>query len=102
MNPLARWMDAATPAQQRALAKRADTTLGTLRQVAGGYRTKGKARTTAELAIKIERAAKTIFNVRKTPKARVKLHRVELPPLHREHLSPACAGCEFAKQCRKS
>lgn len=78
MNALAKWMDKATPIEQRRAARRAGTTLGTLRQIAGSYRTDGKPRVTSDLAGRIERAT----------------------GVPREKLSPACAGCEYLKRCR--
>lgn len=85
-NSLARWMAKATPVSRERLAHLADTTLGTLRQIAGSYRTKGRPRVTPELAARIERAVKTIGG----------------PKVLREELCPACAACEFAKRCRKT
>lgn len=86
-----KWLDRANPDQQADLARLAGTTLGTLRQIAGSYRTEGKPSVTPDLARRIELAADKIG-----PGG------VFLPPIHREKLAPACASCEFAKQCRKS
>lgn len=89
MNALRKWMDKATAAQTRDLARLAGTTVGTLRQIAGSYRTGGEPSVTPQLARRIEIAA-------------TKVPGRELPQIHREHLAPACASCEFAKQCRKT
>lgn len=83
MNALARWMDGATPKQRNQLAKAAKTTVGTLRQIAGGYR---KTNVTADLAGRIDRAVVKLFPMS--------------DPVPRESLCPACKVCEFAKQCR--
>jgi hypothetical protein len=50
-NKLQAWMQKASPAEKVELAKGAGTTIGTLRQVAGAYRTEGKLRCGALLAI---------------------------------------------------
>lgn len=90
MNSLQSWMQRTTTKQQQRLATLARTTIGNLRQIAGGYRTKGKASTTAELALRIDRAS-----------AVMKSREPDLPLIPRESLSAACSRCEFAKRCRK-
>lgn len=85
MNALKKWLAAATPAQQRLLAKRAGTTFAVLRQTAGAYRTNGKLTLTPDFAKRLELASRGIPVV---------------PALNREELCPACGRCEFAKQCR--
>lgn len=85
-NPLSAWMRQATPARRERLARLARTTLGTLRQIAGSYRTKGKPSVTPKLAARIEHGVKRIGG----------------PEVRREELCPACASCEFAKRCRKA
>ena len=80
MNALRRWMDKATPAQKKRLAREARTTLGTLYQIAGSYRTDGVPRVEADLAGRIARATGYV--------------------IRREELSPACAKCEYAKRCK--
>ena len=79
MNTMRRWWGKATPAQKRTLAKLAKTTVGTLHQLAGGYRTRGVVRASPELARRIEIASGG--------------------ELRRVDLCPACRQCEFAKRC---
>ena len=67
------------PAQLKRLAPLAKTSYAHLRHVAAGRRG-----ASSEMAIHIEKAAK-----------RMKLD------LRREDLNAGCAGCEFAKKCRK-
>lgn len=89
MNALARWMKRATPVDRRNLARKANTSLGTLRQIAGGYR---KTNVTADLAARIDRGVQAVNHQ--------SIVRPRLPEVRRESLCPACASCEFAKQCR--
>lgn len=89
MHPLIRWMNKATAPQKRALATLAGTSVATLRQIAGGYRTKGKPHASPELARRIE-----IGTVKLAP-----VHK--LPVVLRTDLCPACSVCEFAKQCKE-
>ena len=72
-------LDALTPVQLKRLAPLAKTSYAHLRHVAAGRRG-----VSSEMAIRVERAAK-----------RMKLD------LRREDLNAGCAGCEFAKKCRK-
>jgi len=88
-NVMQKWMDAATPKQREQLAKLAGTTLGTLRQIAGGYRTGGKLQVGPELARSLEIASRKVN--RSTPEAMAILLRTDL--------CPACGRCEFAKKC---
>lgn len=88
LNVFKRWLAAATPSERNALARHAKTTLGSINQVAGGYRTAGKPNAGPELARRLELAA-------------TKIHREGLPPLKREDLCAVCAKCEYAKQARK-
>lgn len=87
-NVLKKWMATATPAERARLAASAKTTIGTLKQVAGGYRTEGKPSTTPELARRVELAS-------------VRLVRDGLPVLKREDLCQACGKCEYAKLVKK-
>lgn len=87
MNTLQRWMRAATPEEKQQLAGLAGTTVGTLKQVAGAYRTKGKLSVSPELAANIALGTFTLY--------RKGLHLVSV-----EQLSPTCAGCSFLKRCR--
>jgi len=86
-NKMRDWIASATRTELDRLAKFAKTTVGTIRQISGGYRTEGEARATPELARNIELAA-------------IKVHREGLPPLRREDLCPACAKCEYLKNSR--
>lgn len=88
MNVLQKWMSVATPEEKRELAFRAITTVGALRQAAGGYKTGGKLALTPEFAARIIAAADY-------------LHRKGLPILHKGDLCPACRECKFYKQCNK-
>lgn len=87
MSKLKRWFGLANPQEKEALAKGAETTIGTLRQAAGGYR-EGSMK--AESAAKIEAAAKKIRNKNPT-----------LPELTRGDLCTACAECQYFKQYSK-
>lgn len=77
-NPVVKLQDL-TPKQRNALADRMKMNRDALRHIASGYRG-----ASAEMAIKIERAA-TKMGL----------------PIQRESLCAACGGCEFAKKARK-
>lgn len=87
-NKLCKWLGAATRIELDKLAKYSGRTVGTLRQVAGGYRTGGRACATPEVARDIELAA-------------AKLHRKGLPVVTRGDLCSACARCEYLRQAKK-
>lgn len=84
-NKLKEWLSLATPAEREKLAKEAQTSVGTLRQIAGGYRTDGVVSATPESARRIEFASKKIKNA-------------NLPELRREDLCLACKNCEYPKK----
>lgn len=86
-NKLRKWLESATKEEFEKLAKLSKRTIATLRQIAGGYRTDGEARTTPEVAREIELAT-------------LKLRREGLPAVYREDLCPACARCEYLKKAR--
>lgn len=88
MNQLRLWMQSANPDEREALAELAGTTVGTLNQIAGGYRTGGAASVRSGLARKLEKAA-IVLNKRNK----------ELPLMLRTDLSPECRECEFAQKC---
>ena len=88
MNQLRIWMQQASPEEREVLASLADTTVGTLNQIAGGYRTNGAAVVRAGLARKLEIAAKVLNRRNK-----------ELPLIVRTDLSPECRECDFAQKC---
>lgn len=81
-------MHQATPEEREALADLASTTVGTLNQIAGGYRTGGEAIVRSGLARKLEKAAGVLNKRNKN-----------LPQLLRTDLSPECRECEFAQKC---
>lgn len=87
-NDMKRWMSAATTEELILLADKAGTTVGTLRQLSGGYRHGGKAMTTPALAYNIERATKAMT-------------RPGLLPIMRGAVSPVCAGCDLYKKAQK-
>lgn len=84
-NAMRQWLDQSTREQAEKLAKMAKTSLGTLRQIAGGYRTCGEARTTPEMARNLEMASRKLK---------------ESPLIRREDLCPACAQCEYLNQTK--
>jgi len=84
-NAMRDWVVAATAEELSALAFKARTTVGTLRQLAGGYRTGGKAVATSQLATNIELATKYMA-------------RTGLEPVLRGEISNACAGCDLYKK----
>lgn len=83
-NAMRRWVDAANPTELIKLAKLSKTTVGTLRQIAGAYRTKGVARTTPAVAQAISAAS-------------VKTERDGLPRIVQGDLCPSCAECVHYK-----
>jgi hypothetical protein len=91
MNQMRVWMQAASKAEQIRLAELSGTTIGTLNQIAGSYRTGGEPAVRSGLAGRIQTAALTI-------KRKNKL----LPAILRTDLSPECRECEYAQRCLKS
>lgn len=87
MNVLQKWMAAATAEEKKRLAMHAKTTLGALRQAAGGYKTEGKLALTSEFAARIATATAI-------------LHRKGLPRIDLGMLSPTCAACKYLKECK--
>ena len=88
MNQLRLWLDTATTNEKKELAARAGTSIGTLSQIAGGYRNNGDANVRSGLAGKLERAA-----------AQLRRINPRLPQLLRTDLSLECRECEFAQRC---
>ena len=82
MNKLKKWLSAATVQEKAALAKGAQTTLGNLRQSAGGYR---EYTMKAGLARRVELAAEKLRG-----------KNTDLPVLLRTDLCADCAKCEYA------
>lgn len=87
MNILQKWMAAAKPHEKVLMAEHAKTTLGALRQAAGGYKTEGKLELTSEFAGRIAAAATA-------------LHRPGLPRMDRGMLSPTCGACPYHLECK--
>ena len=87
-NPMRAWLDAASKDEKRELARRAETTMGMISQIGGGYRNKGRPQVRSGLARRLELAA---AEMRKSNKA--------LPELLRTDLSGECRDCEFARKC---
>lgn len=85
-NKLQVWMDKATADEKRELATLTGTSIGTLRQIAGAYRTDGALSVSSELAARIE-----------TGTAAMRAANGKLPIVLRTHLSRACAACSIAK-----
>lgn len=81
-NAMRDWIAAATAEELRTLATRARTTVGTLRQLAGGYRSKGRAVASSELATRIELATAATA-------------RPGLALVKRGDLSSSCAKCDL-------
>lgn len=83
---LKNWLAEATTLQQMRLAKLAKTSVNNLRQVAHGYRTKGKPSISAEYAARIELAAEKI------PEVAISVKRGDL--------CQACAKCKYYRDCK--
>lgn len=79
---LKEWMKVADADRQEDLALRIGSSRSYLYQLAGGFR-----HASPELATAIEHAT-TEMN-----------KKFSLPVIYRTDLSPACAGCDFAKKC---
>lgn len=91
MNQMRVWMQAASPNEQAKLAQLSGTTIGTLHQISGSYRTGGTPTVRSGLAGRIQSAAN---DLRKKNKL--------LPVVLRTDLSPECRDCDYAKHCLKS
>lgn len=89
-NALQRWMAAASPADKKALAEAAQTTVHALYTAARAVRNKGVLHLEPEFASRLEKAAVV---VRKTS--------LKLPDLRLEQMAPVCASCQYLKACRK-
>lgn len=85
VTPLKRWMLAATPQEQEALATRA----GTSRDYLFHHVAEGRREARPELAAAVEKAAAALH---KATKGR-------LPRLYRTDMAPACAACPYAREC---
>jgi len=83
---LKKFMDLATPAQQARLAELADTSRSYLYQLASGHRV-----ASAEMAIAIEQATKTI-----------RRGALKLPLVLRTDLARACSTCVYAKRAQRA
>jgi hypothetical protein len=85
-NKLQVWMDRASAVEKLQLAQKAGTTLATLRQIAGAYRTKGALSVSPGMAGKIEVATTEMAAQNK-----------RLPIVLRIHLCSECAACPLAR-----
>lgn len=83
-NKLRKWLDAASADEIKNVAKAADVTVPTLRQIAGAYRTEGVVHARPETAQAITKAIS-------------KFHREGLPNVSQEDLCPACKKCDYFK-----
>lgn len=81
-NKLQVWLTTSTAEQREKLAAAAGTTLGALRHAAGGYRSEGEVRMSAEMAARVEKASRKIKGVE---------------PLDRGDLCPACRVCDLRR-----
>jgi NAD-dependent dihydropyrimidine dehydrogenase PreA subunit len=86
-NAFKRWWSKATAQEKADMAHLAGTSVGSLTQVVGAYRTAGAVSAGPVLARRIEIAS-------------AKVMRKGLPALRREDLCQACGKCEFAKAAR--
>jgi hypothetical protein len=86
MNKLLQWITAATMPEKLELAKRADSSLASLRLAAKGYRKDRELDISADFAARIETAAAVMQNP-------------HLPELKREDMCPTCATCPYQIQC---
>lgn len=59
-NIMSQWLAEATRFEKELLATYAETSVATLQQIAGGYKTEGKARTGPGLALRLEAASKLV------------------------------------------
>ena len=91
MNQMRVWMLAASSKEIVRLAEMSGTTVGTLNQISGSYRTGGVPTVRSGLAGRIQSAANDLRRKNKT-----------LPVILRTDLSPECRDCEYAKHCLKS
>lgn len=80
-NALRTWMEKATADEKKALADAAGTTVGSLRQAAGGYKQDGGIDLRPEFAGRIEAGTIT-------------LQRPGLPHIPRDKLSSTCRVCQ--------
>lgn len=84
ITPLRAWMAAATTEEQKLLAHRAKTSVGMLRQYAGGFR----------------QASATTAGVIEALTAEMhKLSKGRLPKITRTDLCEACRSCQYAAKC---
>lgn len=84
ITPLRAWMAAATSEEQKLLAARIESSVGTLYQYSSGHRQVSAAR-----GIAIERETKAMARVSKG----------RLPVVWRTDTVAACRSCDFARRC---
>lgn len=90
MNSMRKFLRAASQDEVARVAELAQTTVGTLNQIAGSYRTSGNPQVRSGLAGRIQSA---VAEVRRTNKA--------LPVVLKTDLAPECRDCEYARKCLK-
>lgn len=83
------WMTQATPEWRKRMADLAGTTVGTLHQIVGGYRTDGEVSTTPATAARIEEATRKLQSI------------TQLPVVRREDMCRSCRECDILKKARK-
>lgn len=88
INQMRAFLRAAKPDEVQAVASLAKTTVGTLNQIAGSYRTDGKPQVRSGLAGRIQNA---VAEVRRKNKS--------LPIVLKTDLSSECRDCEYAQRC---
>lgn len=91
MNQMRVFLRAASSEEVDRVAELAGTTVGTLNQIAGSYRTDGNPQVRSGLAGRIQNAVAEVRRANKT-----------LPNVLRTDLSPECRACEYAQKCLKS
>ena len=85
-NNFQRWYAQSTPDEKKALAERMGTSLATLRQAAGAWRSGGRTRVAPTFARALEEAMADLGH----------------PRVDREELCPACGACDLARIARKA
>ncbi len=90
MNQMKLWIQVADTGELAKLALLSGTTVGTIQQIAGSYRTDGEPTVRSGLAGRIANASDMLRRSNK-----------KLPRIVRTDLSPECRECEYAQRCLK-
>lgn len=90
MNQMQMFMSAASVGEKQRLAALAKTTIGTLHQIAGSYRSEGVPQVRSGLAGRIQNGVNELRRKNKN-----------LPTVLRTDLSAECRECEYAQRCLK-